>query len=81
MVHRIAAVGIALTIAFAPASVSAQSRFRGKSPTLLDMFPREQMDCGKHGWVFDGLSGGRMSLTACMLKYRNNAKKSPFGPL
>jgi hypothetical protein len=81
MVQRIASIGLVLAIAFAPVSASAQSRSRGKTATFLEMFPREQMDCGKRGWTFDGLIGGRMPLTACILKYRNNAGRSPFGPL
>jgi|GEM_PF-6486318 len=81
MVPRIAAIGLALVIAFAPVSASAQSRSRGKTATFLEMFPREQMDCGKRGWTFPGLYGGHIPLTACILKYRNNAGRSPFGAL
>jgi hypothetical protein len=81
MVHRIAAICLALMIAFAPVSASAQSRSRGKTATFLEMFPRDQMDCGKRGWTFPGLIGGHIPLTACILKFRNNAGSSPFGPL
>jgi hypothetical protein len=81
MTQRIAVIGLALAIAFAPVSASAQSRARGKTPTFLEMFPREQMDCGKRGWAFPSLIGGNTPLTACILKYRNNAGRSPFGPL
>jgi hypothetical protein len=66
--------------AAAPHSI-ARSRPYGVTPTFLDIFPHDQMDCGKRGWLFGSVIGGRLPLTACMLKYRNNSGNSPFGPL
>ncbi len=78
----IASFGLALLLAAIPASVGAQSRARGKTPTLLDMFPSDQMTCGRTGWTFrNSILGGHIPVTACMLKYRNNTGSSPFGPL
>jgi hypothetical protein len=81
MVRTIATSSIALLIALAPVSASAQSRSRGKTPTFLEIFPRDQMDCGTPGWTFPILYGGHIPLTVCILKYRNNVGSSPFGPL
>lgn len=72
-----------LALSLAPVTVSAahQSRTPGRTATFLDMFPRDQMTCGSVGWRFPSLIGGSVPLTACILKYRNNVGRSPFGPL
>lgn len=74
--HRILLVtGLVCTLTLTPLAASA------RTATFLETFPREQMTCGKRGWTFPGLIGGRTPLTACILRYRNNTGKSPFGPL
>ncbi len=80
MVRRIASIGFALAVALAPAAAFAQNSRPGGHPTLLDMFPREQMTCGG-GWTFPGLLNGHVPLYACVLKFKGNAGVSPFGPL
>ncbi len=80
MVKRLASIGMALTIVLAPIGASAQSR-TDRHATFLDIFPREQMTCGKAGWTFPGLLNGHVPLTTCILKYRGNRGSSPFGPL
>lgn len=72
--------GVIFLTALTPAGAAAQSR-SGKNATFLQMFPREHMDCGKKGWNFTGLLAGATPVTACILKYKGNAGKSPFGPL
>lgn len=80
MVRRFASAGIALAIAFAPASAAAYS-YSSTPPSFLEIFPPEQRTCGRVGWRFPGLIRGSQPLTACILKYRGNAGRSPFGPL
>ena len=81
MVRRIAAIGFALTLVLAPLSASAQRSRPGGHATFLDIFPPEHMTCAREGWRFPGLINGHVPLYACILKFRNNAGNSPFGPL
>ena len=76
----VATLGIGIAVALAPVAASAQL-YPGKRPTFLEIFPEDQMTCGKVGWRFPGLIRGDQPITACILKYRNNAGRSPFGPL
>lgn len=79
MVRPIASIGLALAIAFTPSVAFAQNSSR--HATFLEMFSREQMTCGNKGWTFPGLLNGHVPLYACVLKFKNNAGVSPFGPL
>lgn len=78
MVRRIALTGFTLLLSLTPFVASAQS---SRHATFLEMFPRDQMTCGRNGWLFPGLLNGHVPLTACILKFRNNASTSVFGPL
>lgn len=81
MVKTIASIGLALSIALLPIAASAQGSRPGGHATFLDIFPRDQMTCGRTGWRFPGLINGHVPLYACVLRYRGNRGSSPFGPL
>ena len=78
MLKTFASIGLALAVSLAPASAFAQS---ARHATFLEMFPRDQMTCGRTGWRFTGLLNGHVPLHACVLKFRGNRGTSPFGPL
>lgn len=80
MIRRIASIGIALALLSSPTAAMARTARAGGYATMLDMFPREQMTCGG-GWTFSTLLNGGVPLYACVLKFKNNAGVSPFGPL
>ena len=80
MTKFFAAIGLTLALSALPLEASAQY-YSGKRPTFLEMFPEDQMTCGRRGWRFPGLIRGDQPISACILKYRGNAGSSPFGPL
>lgn len=72
--------GILLSL-WSSAPSAAMARSLGSTPSILELLPREQMDCGKRGWLFGSVIGGRLPLTACMLKFKSKSGRSPFGPM
>ena len=81
MVKTLTAIALALAIGLAPSSAFAQARSGTRSASFLDMFPPDQMTCGRRGWRFPGLIRGDVPVTACILRFRNNEGASPFGRL
>lgn len=81
MFKALASIGLAAILVLTPLAASAQNSRPGGHASFLDIFPREQMTCGRTGWRFPGLINGHVPLYACVLKYRGNRGSSPFGPL